>query len=217
VPQSSLLRRRRYSLALRELDSNRVLPAAPPALLPTTASPHPAHLAIGLVVLKPLGEQTHTRSISKISPRHVDRAQEWIGPASGRAPAQPIPRRPLRKSTGLVATSTRTVPDNPITRRPSTLAAPPRSSWRPRHDRPAQSHFRPPPQCFKGAELNVRPRALPFTWRPGCRCRFHNCRHECWGLAPGALRCRLARLPEPRRHKPISDSEISTVVYHPAS
>jgi hypothetical protein len=46
---------------------------------------------------------------------------------------------PLRKSTGLVATITRTAPVGPITCRLSMHAAPPSKSLRPRHGRPGLS------------------------------------------------------------------------------
>jgi len=49
------------------------------------------------------------------------------------------PSAPLRKSTGLVATITRTAPVGPITRWLSTHVAPPSKSWRPRRGRPAPS------------------------------------------------------------------------------
>jgi hypothetical protein len=49
------------------------------------------------------------------------------------------PSAPLRKSTGLVATITRTAPVGPITRQLSTHAAPPSKSLRPRRGRPGPS------------------------------------------------------------------------------
>jgi hypothetical protein len=57
------------------------------------------------------------------------------------------PSAPLRKSTGVVATSTRTDPVGPITCWPSTLAEPPRPSWLEHHVRSVSWLLRSPPRC----------------------------------------------------------------------
>ena len=56
---------------------------------------------------------------------------------------------PLRKSTGLVATITRTAPVGPITCRLSMHAAPPSKSLRPRHGRLGLSRRRSRPRSFR--------------------------------------------------------------------
>ena len=122
------------SLALRELASNRVLPAAPTARLAIAASPHarPSELcrprAAWRIDTHPCRPNKSASLDPRASPGTRRRRPRMDRPASVRAPARPNPSAPLRKSTGLVATNTRTVPDNPITRRPSGLAALPRSS-----------------------------------------------------------------------------------------
>ena len=104
-------------------------------------------------VLKPLGEQAHAGAVPEdqlhpvrpLGAEHVDGAGERIGPSVSRTSAA-RPSAPLRKSTGLVATITRTAPVGPITRRPSRRAAPPRPSS-PRHrGRPEPSRRRSRPR-----------------------------------------------------------------------
>ena len=90
------------------------------------------------------------------------------------------PSAPLRKSTGLVATITRTAPVGPITRRLSTPAAPPRLSLRRRRGRPDRHTVdlnldhsrRPGSTCAVAAPCAAR--------RHGRRrrCRIHDRRHE---------------------------------------
>jgi LTXXQ motif family protein len=90
------------SLALRELASNRVPPAAPTAPLAIAASHHPARSAIGTCRPRAAWRiDTHpcrpNRSASpdlRASPGTHKRRPRMDRPASVRAPARPIPQRP---------------------------------------------------------------------------------------------------------------------------
>jgi hypothetical protein len=83
------------------------------------------------------------------------------------------PSVPLRKSTGRVATITRTAPDGPITCRPSAPAVPSRVSRHPRRDRCGSSRRRSQPRSFpqlSAPSIGMRPQADPHR-QPRVRTR----------------------------------------------
>jgi hypothetical protein len=85
------------------------------------------------------------------------------------------PSAPLRKSTGRVASITRTAPDGPITRRPSAPAVPSRVSRYPRRDRSGSSRRRSQPRSFRqlsAPSIGMRPQADP-PQQPRVRTRAH--------------------------------------------
>jgi hypothetical protein len=135
-------------------------------------------------VLQPLGEQAQTRAIPEdqldpvrpLGPEHIDRPRERIRRMVSRTSAA-SPSAPLRKSTGLVATITRTAPVGPITRRLSTPAAPLHDRCSPRRGRSEPSHRRSQPRSFR-ARLNLRRGIALRRTRRRRRCRIYDRRHK---------------------------------------